>query len=100
LEELMFDKSFTRSKDYFLVLQLLRIIDDWVDETVLSFDDVQESPAMRHAIFRMDLTKKNFDAATKSMKFRAEKIQTRIRKKTEEIKSLRDGVCSPRMVLT
>lgn len=96
----MFDKSFTRSKDYFLVLQLLRIIDDWVDETVLSFDDLQGSPAMRHAIFHMDSAKENFDAATKSMKFRADKLQNRVRKKTEEIKSLRDGVCSLRMVFT
>ncbi|KAI8720031.1 hypothetical protein NCS52_00447400 [Fusarium sp. LHS14.1] len=77
VEDLMFDTSFTRSKDYFVAIQLLRIMDEWLDELLLSIDDLRED---------------NIDAATKGMKERATRFQTRIRKKSGEIESLRDGL--------
>ncbi|KAF4447056.1 hypothetical protein F53441_9355 [Fusarium austroafricanum] len=92
VEKLMFDKSFTLSKDYFVALQLLRIIDEWVDEILPTIENLRDSTAMNLPIFYADDAKHNFDAAVKSMKLHGDKIQKRAQKKTEEIKSLRDGL--------
>lgn len=89
----MFDKSFTRSKDYFIALQLLRIMDEWVDEIMPSIESLRHSSAIKHPIFCVDEAEQNFTAAIKNMKERVDKFQNRIRRKSEEINSLRDGVC-------
>lgn len=90
----MFDTSFTRSKDYFVAIQLLRIMDEWLDELLLSIDDLRGMPVWSRDRFGVDAAEDNIDAAIKGMKERATRFQTRVRKKSEEIKSLRDGVCS------
>ncbi|KAI8677733.1 hypothetical protein NCS55_00490800 [Fusarium keratoplasticum] len=92
VEELMFDKSFTRSKDYFIALQLLRIMDEWVDEIMPSIESLRHSSAIQHPIFCVDEAEQNFTAAIKNMKERVDKFQNRIRRKSEEINSLRDGL--------
>ncbi|WAO87529.1 Hypothetical protein NCS54_00484100 [Fusarium falciforme] len=92
VEALMFDSSFTRSKDYFVAIQLLRIMDEWLDELFLSIDDLRGMPAWRRASFCMDEAEDNINVAIKNMKERATRFQNRVRKKSEEIKSLRDGL--------
>ncbi|UPK90425.1 hypothetical protein LCI18_001360 [Fusarium solani-melongenae] len=92
VEALMFDSSFTRSKDYFVAIQLLRIMDEWLDELLLGIDDLGGMPARRNAISGMDAAEDNINVVTKNMKERATRFQNRVRKKSEEIKSLRDGL--------
>ncbi|KAL2694889.1 hypothetical protein Neosp_001478 [[Neocosmospora] mangrovei] len=92
VEDLMFDKSFTRSKDYFVAIQLLRIMDEWLDEILLSIDDLRGMPVRSRDRFGMDAAEDNIDTATKEMKKVATRFQNRVRKKSEEIKSLRDGL--------
>ncbi|KAH6681013.1 hypothetical protein F5X68DRAFT_192728 [Plectosphaerella plurivora] len=37
-DQLMFDRSFQRSRDYFTALQLLRLVDKWTDENVAALE--------------------------------------------------------------
>ncbi|KAH7472873.1 hypothetical protein FOMA001_g11862 [Fusarium oxysporum f. sp. matthiolae] len=92
VEDLMFDRSFDRSKDYFVALQLLRVMDEWIDEIVLSVKELREHPMVEHLPLCAAEANNNFDATIKNMKERAEVVQKRIRKKQEEINSLRDGL--------
>ncbi|KAI8676170.1 hypothetical protein NCS56_00504200 [Fusarium sp. Ph1] len=92
VEELMFDKSFTRSKDYFIALQLLRIMDEWVDEIMPSIESLRHSPAIKHTVFYVDEAGQNFTAVIKNMKERVDRFQNGVRRKSEEINSLRDGL--------
>ncbi|KAJ4225751.1 hypothetical protein NW760_009075 [Fusarium oxysporum] len=92
VEDLMFDRSFDRSKNYFVALQLLRVMDEWIDEIVLSVKELREHPMVEHLPLYAAEAKDNFDATIKNMKERAEVVQKRIRKKQEEINSLRDGL--------
>jgi hypothetical protein len=89
----MFDKSFGRSKDYFVALQLLRIVDEWLDEVVPSVKELQKNPSLRYPAFFAAEAEENFNAAIRSIDERAAAVQQRVRKKVEEINSLRDGVC-------
>jgi hypothetical protein len=97
VEDLMFDKSFNRSKDYFVALQLLRIVDEWLDEVVPSVKEIKENPDPRCRSFCAAEAEKNFDGAIRFIDEKAGAVQKRVRKKVEEINSLRDGVgpCSP-----
>ncbi|RSL61196.1 hypothetical protein CEP53_005217 [Fusarium sp. AF-6] len=93
VEDLMFDRSFTRSKDYFVAIQLLRIMDEWLDELLQSIDDLRDMPAWSRVMFHVNAAAEyNIDSATKGMKERVIRFQNRVRKKSEEIKSLRDGL--------
>ncbi|KAJ4317633.1 hypothetical protein N0V84_007232 [Fusarium piperis] len=88
----MFDKSFTRSKDYFVALQLLRIMDEWINEARSSIEALRDSSAIKRSIFCVEEAEDNFDAAIKKMNQRATRLQNRVRKKSEQINSLRDGL--------
>ncbi|KAF5528893.1 hypothetical protein FPHYL_14308 [Fusarium phyllophilum] len=68
VEELMFDNSFKRSKDYFVALQILRIIDEW------------------------DRSDKSFTVAIRDVKEYGTATKSWVRKKHEEINSLWDGL--------
>ncbi|KAH7240744.1 uncharacterized protein BKA55DRAFT_518677 [Fusarium redolens] len=92
VEDLMFDKSFNRSKDYFVALQLLRIVDEWLDEIVPSVKELQKDPSLGHPSFCAAAARENFNAAIRSIDERAGAVQRRVRKKVEEINSLRDGL--------
>ncbi|KAI1418322.1 hypothetical protein F5Y13DRAFT_176437 [Hypoxylon sp. FL1857] len=98
---LMFDNSFELSKLYFTVLQLLRIVTEWVEESVNDLNDLRERYGARKRflieILNMDpddlaSTEKNWDTVITIMDSRAKRLLDRINKKTEEVKSLRDGL--------
>ncbi|KAI1746344.1 hypothetical protein F4680DRAFT_17452 [Xylaria scruposa] len=97
-EHLMFDESFRLSKDYFSVLQLLRILTDWIDSTENELESLRrEWLSMKQRISRpktdLDTTaEKNWDIALAIMKRQTETVRTRAARKMEEIKSLRDGL--------
>ncbi|EWY85762.1 hypothetical protein FOYG_12871 [Fusarium oxysporum NRRL 32931] len=93
VEDLMFDKSFDRSKDYFVALQLLRLMDEWIDEVVPSIKEMKENPSVERFPLCAAEAMDNFDAAIRNMKERADVVQKRVRKKQVEVNSLRDGVC-------
>lgn len=89
----MFDKSFDRSKEYFVALQLLRLMDEWIDEVVPSIKEMKENPSVERFPLCAAEAMDNFDAAIRNMKERADVVQKRVRKKQVEVNSLRDGVC-------
>ncbi|KAI7764822.1 hypothetical protein LZL87_004027 [Fusarium oxysporum] len=92
VEDFMFDKSFDRSKDYFVALQLLRLMDEWIDEVVPSIKEMKENPIVECFPLCATEANDNFDAAIRNMKERADVVQKRVRKKQEEVNSLRDGL--------
>ncbi|KAF5970889.1 hypothetical protein FCOIX_10112 [Fusarium coicis] len=85
VEELMFDSSFDRSRDYFVALQILRIIDEWLDEVRSTIQDMSKSPTFEEVegYFSTTIGYVNDHATT---------VQYRVRDKREEIISLRDGL--------
>ncbi|KAF4948679.1 hypothetical protein FGADI_9454 [Fusarium gaditjirri] len=87
VEKLMFDNSFERSKDYFIALQLLRIINEWLDEVQSTVEDmVKNMPGFR------DVGHGFLQIAIDSVKENASIVQDRVKNKQEEINSLRDGL--------
>lgn len=88
----MFDKSFNRSRDYFVALQLLRIMDEWINEAVSSMQQLRDDTHFMHPGFSTFEIKDNLDAVDRYMKEQAGTVQRRLQKKKEEINSLRDGV--------
>ncbi|KAJ4029534.1 hypothetical protein NW758_013421 [Fusarium oxysporum] len=92
VEDLMFDKSFQRSKDYFVALQLLRIVDEWLDEVQSSVEDMVKI-LNRKYMFPCDISSKGcYDDAVRYVNEHTTAAQSRVRKKREEINSLRDGL--------
>ncbi|KAF9770128.1 hypothetical protein IL306_012361 [Fusarium sp. DS 682] len=94
VEELMFDKSFERSKDYFVAIQLLRIINEWLDEVASSVNEMEKKLSLANRSFYADRVKIVFIVTCERMNERVDAVRSRIQKKQEEINSLRDGVCS------
>ncbi|KAJ4034264.1 hypothetical protein NW756_014004 [Fusarium oxysporum] len=92
VEELMFDKSFELSKEYFVALQILRIINEWIDEPIANMEKLRDSTALKQNIFGADQARNNFDATIRIMRQCRDKTRARIKKKSEEIESLRDGL--------
>ncbi|KAK0640827.1 hypothetical protein B0T16DRAFT_418530 [Cercophora newfieldiana] len=93
----MFDQSFLRSKLYFTVLETLRISNASIKDTFQRWEELHEQ-------WRQELEPKTFDevdvravevgweAVTRTVRTRASVLQCRIARKTEEVKSLRDGL--------
>lgn len=98
----MFDTSFKRSKDYFVALQILRIVDEWLDEVQSTVEDMFKDPVLLKASMWADnqATDKSFQIAIRYMNENFNATKSRVRKKNEEINSLRDGVspCHPFLV--
>ncbi|KAF5717024.1 hypothetical protein FGLOB1_2239 [Fusarium globosum] len=94
VEELMFDNSFKRSKDYFVALQILRIIDEWLDEVQSTIEDMSKDDLLLKASmwathFR---SYNSFELAFRYVNEHATATKNRVQKKREEINSLRDGL--------
>ncbi|KAI1376339.1 hypothetical protein F4677DRAFT_88922 [Hypoxylon crocopeplum] len=99
LNRLMFDSSFKLSRLYFTVLQLLRIMDEWVEQSVTDLKNLRDEWLQKKHNHTSHLSadelrsiEKNWDTAVSSMELRAKKLLYRINRKTEEVKSLRDGL--------
>lgn len=106
----MFDSEFQVSETYFSVLQMLRIFNDWIEETeadwhVLSKRVTESCFWIRKASFRGDWTShpiirqedldKNFGQVKTNLETLAARLKKRIEKKRTEVESLRDGVSMP-----
>ncbi|KAH7214331.1 hypothetical protein BKA60DRAFT_650016 [Fusarium oxysporum] len=92
VEDLMFDNSFKRSKDYFVALQLLRIVDEWLDEVQSTVEDMVKNPNVTDTSMWVDRSRASCDVAVRYVNEHATAAQSRVRKKREEINSLRDGL--------
>ncbi|KAK3331381.1 hypothetical protein B0H66DRAFT_465134 [Apodospora peruviana] len=96
----MFDKSFQRSKTYFTVLETLRISRDWVEDVIKNWDGLGEqwsrlqtrgpNPIFHEADLRA--MSHNWESITLAVHEKAQSLLDRIDRKTEEVKSLRDGL--------
>ncbi|RKK80215.1 hypothetical protein BFJ69_g4405 [Fusarium oxysporum] len=92
VEDLMFDNSFKRSKDYFVALQLLGIVDEWLDEVQSTVEDMVKNPNVTDTSMWVDRSRASCDVAVRYVNEHATAAQSRVRKKREEINSLRDGL--------
>ena len=96
----MFDDSFERSALYFSVLQLLRIFTEWIHGTgrdlELCATETSESNLLNNAFEPEELEQisKNWKIITSHYSEVERRLLLRIGEKTEEVKSLRDGVSS------
>ncbi|CVL04995.1 uncharacterized protein FMAN_12992 [Fusarium mangiferae] len=94
VEELMFDNSFNRSRDYFVALQILRIIDGWLDEVQSTVEDMSKDHVLLKAALGGNdaISGESFEVAVRYVSEHATATKSRVRKKNEEINSLRDGL--------
>ncbi|KAI1059578.1 hypothetical protein LB506_008989, partial [Fusarium annulatum] len=94
VEELMFDNSFKRSRDYFVAFQILRIIDEWLDEVQSTVADMFKDPVLLQASkwADKDRSAESFQVAIRYVNEHVTAAKSRVRKKHEEINSLRDGL--------
>ncbi|AEO70944.1 uncharacterized protein THITE_2057010, partial [Thermothielavioides terrestris NRRL 8126] len=95
---LMFDDSFHLSRTYFAALQTLRRASNMVDDTIRNWSDLRRrwnSLVCPSGMFSDDDladAAHNWDTATAIIEARAQRVQATISRKSEEIKSLRDGL--------
>lgn len=107
----MFDDSFQLSEQYFTVLQLLRIFQDWIDEAEKGIDkpgkELSKQCESWHAWQKthspldeeawhldLEILESNFSQVRGFFNQRVSSIRDRLQKKRDEVQSLRDGVCS------
>lgn len=105
-QKLMFDNSFDCSEVYFAVLQLLRIFDDWIHEAAIEierFDRLFESDAtLRRLGADANTLCENWQLVSQDFLEAQERLEERLKGKTEELKSLRDRVsihCTRRLCI-
>ncbi|KAF5563467.1 hypothetical protein FNAPI_2676 [Fusarium napiforme] len=92
VENLMFDNSFKRSRDYFVALQILRIIDEWIDEVKSTVENMFKDPVLVPASMWPDGSTESFEVAIRYVNEHVTATKSRVRMKQEEINSLRDGL--------
>jgi len=94
----MFDDSFQRSKVYFTVLETLRVSGDWIRDSLKSWDSLREQwsrdvkPERLFSQPDLVAVQENWAVVDRNIKACADILLTRVANKTEEVKSLRDGV--------
>ncbi|QPC72256.1 hypothetical protein HYE68_003008 [Fusarium pseudograminearum] len=77
IEDLMFDKSFNRSRDYFVALQLLRIMDEWINEAISSIQQLRDDTHFMYPSLYIFDIKDNLDAVDRYMKEKAGTVAER-----------------------
>ncbi|KAJ8125356.1 hypothetical protein O1611_g8283 [Lasiodiplodia mahajangana] len=94
---LMFDNSFTLSKHYFSVLQILRIMDEWIERTDQDLKDLRAEFLLLPGVGDipgkdLQVLDRNWDKVQAIIDKRIKAVRDRVARKVEEIKSLRDGL--------
>jgi len=87
----MFDDSFRRSRVYFRLLQILRIFFDSVRETGVQLNNMRPENTLISG-FDDEAIQDNWNIVVTYQAEVEKRLLQRIMEKTEEIKSLRDGV--------
>lgn len=94
----MSDDSFSLSKAYFAALQTLRKASNMVDDVLQDWGYLHrewDSRVPGSGVFSdedLSVVTQNWATATAVLETRAQRVHARIARKTEDIKSLRDGV--------
>ncbi|KAI1472915.1 uncharacterized protein F4812DRAFT_31724 [Daldinia caldariorum] len=98
-DEFMFDSSFKLSRLYFTVIQILRLMAEWIEESASDitqsrehFSSVIHDGSLGLTDEELERIEKNWNTISYKMDSQAKKLNSRIIRKTEEIKSLRDGL--------
>jgi hypothetical protein len=105
-EELLFDGSFSQSKMYFQILQLLRIMLLWIRETrydLERFKSAALADMPRYYSRSRDVIRQNWDRVLEHFTVLEQELLRRVDAKTDEIRGLHDGVsmlCKRREGLT
>jgi len=100
LDRILFDDSFDRSRLYFLVLEMLRVSRGWVDKTIQDWDvlyqqwirEVRPSEVFDEA--DLQATEHAWGIVTAMVQAEGKLLKDLMDRKSEEVKSLRDGVRS------
>ncbi|KAK4186783.1 hypothetical protein QBC35DRAFT_254523 [Podospora australis] len=102
LDRFMFDESFERSRLYFALLQILRTSSNRLEETLRDWSTLRQ--VWNNKLLRITVSAppfspedlkalgRNWDRATEALEAASQRIEARISRKSEEIKSLRDGL--------
>ncbi|KAL2814883.1 hypothetical protein BDW59DRAFT_167024 [Aspergillus cavernicola] len=85
VEDHMFDDSFQMTARYFSVLQLLRIIPTWIDNSSNDVDSLCDCRSVNGVM-------KNMETLRGQKNKLVDELKTRIEQKVDEIESLRDGI--------
>ncbi|KAL4860399.1 hypothetical protein BDV12DRAFT_205111 [Aspergillus spectabilis] len=85
VENHMFDDSFQMTARYFAILQLLRIIPTWIDNTSKDVDSLCDCRGVEGVM-------KNTEKLRSQKDKLVDELKTRIEQKVDEIESLRDGI--------
>ncbi|KAK3985355.1 hypothetical protein QBC44DRAFT_335327 [Cladorrhinum sp. PSN332] len=98
LDEFMFDDSFDRSRCYFAILQTLRTSSDMVDEALADWTELRNrwniamKPGVMFSAEDLKALEQNWNVVSDLITAMTNRLQGRINRKTEEVKSLRDGL--------
>lgn len=96
IKDLMFDRTFERSQDYFTALQLLRLVDEWIEHNLDEIRGLFESQKIRTMYMEGPwvwyVEKDLLDATMRVLEHRSRQLHEKVSKLREDITSLRDGV--------
>jgi hypothetical protein len=101
----MFDESFDLSRTYFATIQTLRLASNMIDEVVQHWEQLRQqwdaiiAPSGMFSPQDLAAASANWDTVTRVLEMRAQRVQANIKRRSEDVKSLRDGVC-PLQVLS
>jgi len=104
----MFDRSLDKSEIYFAVLQILRIMSEWIYESVTALEKQKEEWAQVRQVWRgapeylsetnqeidRGIINSNWDVLLSHHAKLEKVLRDRIDRKAKEVESLRDGVIS------
>lgn len=93
------DHKLTRSKDYFIVSQILRIFEDWINDSKTNLEQLRKLQMDWKSYDLLPLEAQsiidsNWDILLLHATASCENIKNLIQRKRNEIQSLRDGVCT------
>ncbi|KAL2854575.1 hypothetical protein BJX68DRAFT_232036 [Aspergillus pseudodeflectus] len=97
-QALMFDDDFSKSDQYFAVLQTLHMCTDWITGTLRDFRELCQrlEPVFEHAPDNVRVDKEALaalcDAVVADSELHLQPLLDRIERKVEEVKGLRDGL--------
>lgn len=92
------DHKLTASETYFLVNQLLRVFEEWINNLESDLQRLRQeiaekmSPVVGHDPRR--IIESNWAMLLKKASTSCSELKTRTKRKRDEIESLRDGVCT------
>jgi hypothetical protein len=94
----MFDESFDLSRTYFATIQTLRLASNMIDKVIQDWAHLRQrwdaviAPSGMFGAEDLAAASDNWDPVAKVLETRAQRVQANINRRSEDVKSLRDGV--------